>query len=51
MSVRLVHRPADWLIPHQVHSEDGTYLAGFRTQGKALGHVRRNGWKVVAPCS
>lgn len=47
MHVRLVHVPSDWLIPHQVHAEDGTYLAGFPTKGKALGWISRHNFKVA----
>lgn len=48
MTVRLIHDPREAFIPHQVLSIDGVYLAGFRTQGKALGYVHKKGWKVMA---
>lgn len=47
MTVRLIHDKNDALIPHQVVALDGVYLAGFRTQGQALGYVSRKGWKVA----
>ncbi len=48
MTVRLFRDRREIFIPHQVLAEDGTYLAGFRTQGRALGYIARQGWKVTA---
>lgn len=47
MTVRLFHDPREIFIPHQVVALDGTYLAGFRTQGQALGYIRNKQWAVA----
>lgn len=44
MKPRLWNALRDWQLPWQWTAEDGTYIAGFRSEAAAVAYGKRNGW-------